>query len=35
MNEALRDELLKMARLDDKVRAELADSGELYQSGYA
>ena len=34
MNETLRDELLEMARLDRKVRAELAASGELFDAGY-
>ena len=34
MNEALRDELLEMARLDERVRAALAASGELFGAGY-
>lgn len=34
MNETLRDELLEMARRDQTVRAELVDSGELFDVGY-
>ena len=34
MNETLRDELLEMARLDERVRAALVDSGELFGAGY-
>ena len=34
MNEALRDELLEMARRDRQVRAELVASGELFDVGY-
>ena len=34
MNETLRDELLEMIGLDERVRAELVDSGELLDVGY-
>ncbi len=34
MNETLRDELLEMIGLDERVRAELVDSGELFDVGY-
>ena len=34
MNETLRDELLEMARRDRQVRAELVDSGELFDVSY-
>ena len=34
MNETLRDELLEMIGVDERVRAELVDSGELFDVGY-
>lgn len=34
LNEALRDELIKLAAEDQRVRAHLAESGELFRHGY-